>query len=140
MEITNQLTLVERLFMFVHTISWKWVDRKSRTFQTMTRTTLKFTFSIEFLGEIYATLIWQEVDVSWKILTLSWPQKEALTIDEKSNKFYYVEADLMALNADKDEHILYNVQLLENEDKNGEDIVCKATVLRLWEGYWNQCL
>ena len=31
------------------------------------------------------------------------------TIEEKINNFDYAETDLIALNADKDEHILYNV-------------------------------
>ena len=64
MEIAKQMASVERLFMFVHTISCKWVDGKSRTFQKITRTTLNFTLSIEFLRDLYATLIWQELDVS----------------------------------------------------------------------------
>ena len=31
-EILKQMTLVERLFMFLHVISYKWVDEKSRKF------------------------------------------------------------------------------------------------------------
>ena len=34
-------------------------------------------------------------------------------IEEKINTFDYAEIDLIALNADKDEHILYNIQLAE---------------------------
>ena len=60
-------------------------------------------------------------------------------IEEEINKFDYAEADLIALNADKDEHILYNIKLAENEDENEEDIVSQYTVVRLWECYWNQC-
>ena len=51
------MTLVERLFMFVHIISYKWVDGKSKKFRKITRTTLKLTFFNEFLGGLYATLI-----------------------------------------------------------------------------------
>ena len=54
-------------------------------------------------------------------------------IEEKINKFDYAEADLITLNADKDEHILYNIQLAENENEKEEDIVSKSTVARLWE-------
>ena len=57
MEIAKKMTLVERLFMFVHIISYKWVDGKSKKFRKITRTTLKFTFFNEFLGGLYATLI-----------------------------------------------------------------------------------
>ena len=60
-------------------------------------------------------------------------------IDEKINKFVYAAAYLLALNADKDEHIPYYIQLAENEDENEEDIVSKTTIFRLWECYWNQC-
>ena len=56
-------------------------------------------------------------------------------IEEKINKFDYAEADLIALNADKDEYILYNIQLVENQNENKEDIVSKSTVARLWECY-----
>ena len=54
-------------------------------------------------------------------------------IEEKINKFDYTEADLIALNADKDEHILYNIQLAEHENENEEDIASKSAVVRLWE-------
>ena len=54
-------------------------------------------------------------------------------IEEKINKSDYAEADLIALNADKDEHILYNIQLAEHENENEEDIVSKSAVVRLWE-------
>ena len=60
-------------------------------------------------------------------------------IEEKINKFDYGEADLITLNADKDVHILYNIQLADNENENEEDVVRKSTVVRLWECYWNQC-
>ena len=52
-------------------------------------------------------------------------------IEEKIDKFDYAEADLIELNADKDEHILYNIQLAEHENENEEDIVSKSAVVRL---------
>ena len=58
-------------------------------------------------------------------------------IEKKFNKFDYAEGDLIALNADKHEHILYNIQLVENENKSEEGIVSKSTVVRLWGCYWN---
>ena len=61
-------------------------------------------------------------------------------IEEKINKFNYAKADLIAINADKDEHILYNIQLAENEDENEEVIVRKSTVVLPWECHWNQRL
>ena len=36
------------------------------------------------------------------------------TIEEKINNFDYDEADLIALNADEDDHIFFNGQLVEN--------------------------
>lgn len=57
-------------------------------------------------------------------------------IEKKFNNFDYAEADLIVLNADDDEHILYNGQL---ENGNEEDIVSKSTVVSLWECYLNQC-
>ena len=59
------------------------------------------------------------------------------TIEEKINNFDYAEADLIALNADEDEKILYNGQPAENEIEDEEDFVNKSTVLNLWEYYWN---
>ena len=60
-------------------------------------------------------------------------------IEEKINRFDYGEADLITLNADKDVHILCNIQLADNENENEEDIFRKSTVVRLWESYLNQC-
>ena len=60
-------------------------------------------------------------------------------IEEKISNFDYAEADLIALNADQDDHILYKSQLAENEDKDKEYIISKSTVVSLWESYWNQC-
>ena len=40
------------------------------------------------------------------------------TIVGKINNFDHAEADLIALNADKDDHILYNGQLTRNEDED----------------------
>ena len=54
-------------------------------------------------------------------------------IEEKIDKSDYAEADLIALNADKDEHKLYNSQLAEHENENEEDMVSKSAVVRLWE-------
>ena len=51
--------------------------------------------------------------------------------EEKVDTFDYVEEDLIAINAEKDEHLLYNIQLVENEDGNEEDIISKSTVLCL---------
>ena len=45
----------------------------------------------------------------------------------------------MAINADKDDHILYNGQHAENEDKGEEYIISKSTVVSIWERYENQC-
>ena len=56
-------------------------------------------------------------------------------IKGKVDKFDYAEADSIALNDKKDEHMLCNVQLAENEDENEEDIVSKSTVVSLWECY-----
>ena len=53
-------------------------------------------------------------------------------IEEKINRFDYAEVDLIPFNS-KDEHILYNIQLAENENENEEDIVNKSAVVRLWE-------
>ena len=39
----------------------------------------------------------------------------------------------MEINADEDDHILYNGQLAENEDKAEEYIISKWTVVSLWE-------
>ena len=61
------------------------------------------------------------------------------TIEEKVNNSDYAEPDLIALNTDKDDHILYNGQLAENEDKDKEYIIRKSTVVSLWESYWNEC-
>ena len=51
--------------------------------------------------------------------------------EEKVDTFDYVEEDLIAINAEKDEHLLYNIQLVENEDENEEDIFSKSTVFCL---------
>ena len=59
------------------------------------------------------------------------------TIVGKINNFDYAEADLIALNADKDDHILYNGQLTRNEDEDKEYIIRKSTGVSLWESYWN---
>ena len=45
----------------------------------------------------------------------------------------------MAINADKDDHILYNGEHAENEDKSEEYIISKSTVVSIWERYENQC-
>ena len=45
----------------------------------------------------------------------------------------------MAINADKDDHILYNGQHAENEDKGEEYIISKSAVASIWERYQNQC-
>ena len=66
-------------------------------------------------------------------------ERHVQAVEEKINKFDYVEADSIALNADKDEHILYNIQLAENENEKEEDILSKSTVVRLWECYCNEC-
>ena len=63
MERAKQMTLVERLFKFVHIISYKWEDGKLKKFLKIARTTLKFTLFHEFLGGLYATLIWNKLDV-----------------------------------------------------------------------------
>ena len=60
------MILAERLFMFFHIISYKWVDGKS-------------VHSVQ-------------------------------QIEEKISNFDHVEADLIALNADEDSHVLYNGQ------------------------------
>ena len=52
--------------------------------------------------------------------------------DIQARRVTYAEADLIVLNADEDEHILYNGQL---ENGNEEDIVSKSTVVSLWECY-----
>ena len=54
------------------------------------------------------------------------------TIEEKVNNSDYAEPDLIALNTDKDDHIRYNGQLAENEDKDKEYIIRKSTVVSLW--------
>ena len=71
MEIAKQMTLVERLFMFLHITSYKWKDGKSRKFGKIAGATLKFTFFHQFFGGLYATLIWKKLDVLQKIFTLS---------------------------------------------------------------------
>ena len=58
--------------------------------------------------------------------------------EEKINDFDYAGADLIALNGEEVEHMLYNGQLAENEDENEVDIFSKTTVINLWECYWNQ--
>ena len=55
----------------------------------------------------------------------------------KINNFDYAEADLIALNADKDDHILCNGQLTRNEDEDKEYIIRESTGVSLWESYWN---
>ena len=56
----------------------------------------------------------------------------------KINNFDYAEADLIALNAGKDDHLLYNGQLTKNEDEDKKYIISKLTVVSLWESYWNE--
>ena len=58
--------------------------------------------------------------------------------EEKINDFDYAGADLIALNGEEVEHMLYNGQLAENEDENEVDIFSKTTVINLWECYWKQ--
>ena len=61
------------------------------------------------------------------------------TIEERINNFHYAEAELIPLNAGKDDHMLYNGQLAENEDEDKEETIIKSTFVSLWESYWNQC-
>ena len=120
MEIAKQMTLAERLFMFVLIISFKWVDGKSRKFWNIARTTLKFTLLNEFLGGWYVTLIWKKLEVLGKIFTTERSsdlvEYHVEAIKEKINIFDYDEPDFVALKVDEDEHILYNGQLAENEN------------------------
>ena len=55
MEAAKNLILAESLFMFVHIISYIWVDGKSS----------KFSISLlnKLLEELYATSIWKKVDL-----------------------------------------------------------------------------
>ena len=84
-----------------------------------------------FVKDIYIVLITE--------ISSNLAEYHVQAIEEKINKFDYAEADFIALNADKDEHIICNIQMAENKDENEEDIISKSTVVRLWECYWNQC-
>ena len=119
---------------FIHVCAYHFLQIGRRKIKEILKNN-KSNSQIHFVQRILGRLIWYTdlakarcfVKYIYIVLTTERSSKlveyHVQAIEEKINKFDYAEVDLIPLNADKDEHILYNIQLAENENENEEDIV-----------------
>ena len=115
---------------FIHVCAYHFLQmgrRKIKKILKITRNNPQIHFVQQFFGRLICYIGVEEVRRFVKdiYIVLNTKRRTDLveyhipckTDEEKFNNFDYGEADLIELNADEDDHVLFNGQLAENEDE-----------------------
>ena len=115
---------------FIHVCAYHFLQmgrRKIKKILKITRNNPQIHFVQQYFGRLICYIGVEEVRRFVKDIYIVLNTKRSTdlveyhipckTDEEKFNNFDYGEADLIELNADEDDHILFNGQLAENEDE-----------------------